>query len=474
MPYNLLMPEEEQPSRRAWWPLVWQRRWWIALATLFILVWWLLPLWLYRHTGTDKDAKLEAITGTRTALLAGLIGVGALLTFWLNSRVYRITARTFEVTEQGHITERYTKAIEQLGGDKLAVRLGGIYALERLAQDSPQRDHPTVVEVLGSFVREGSQQHSPSPPTQGTTDEAAEKPDATAPGIEAKPRPTTDVQAALSVLGRLPQRPNVSRGDLAGAQLAGAQLDGANLTGAQLGETNLSGAQLTKADLLGAQLTKADLLGAQLDGANLRAAILWSANLSYTPLVDANLSGAQLYVANLSNAQLDRADLSNARLDQADLSNAVLNGADLSNAYLVGANLSNAALSRANLTGAHPVEANLSGAQLDGAKLSDAALVDTDLSGARLDMADLSGARLDKANLSGAQLVGAKLLDAALRDADLSGAQLDGADLRRALGLTQPQLDAARGNAETQLPAGLGRPARWAAAAPPASPGPPL
>jgi hypothetical protein len=85
-------------------------RWWIALATFFILVWWLVPPLLYRHTSTAKDAKLKAITDTRTALLAGLIGVGALLTFWLNSRVYRITARTFEVTEQGQITERYSKA----------------------------------------------------------------------------------------------------------------------------------------------------------------------------------------------------------------------------------------------------------------------------------------------------------------------------------------------------------------------------
>jgi hypothetical protein len=81
--------------------------------------------------------------------------VGALLTFWLNSRVYRITARTLEVTEQGHITERYTKAIEQLGQQKLAMRLGGIYALERIAKDS-ERDHPTVVEVLSAFVREES------------------------------------------------------------------------------------------------------------------------------------------------------------------------------------------------------------------------------------------------------------------------------------------------------------------------------
>ena len=137
MPYNLLMPEEEQKSLRPRWvPLwLWQRRWWI-LGTLFLLVWWLVPPMLYRHTGTANDAKLKAITDTRTALLAGLIGAGALLTFWLNSRLYRITAqtyqvtaRTLEVTEQGQITDRYTKAIEQLGSDKLDVRLGGIYAL---------------------------------------------------------------------------------------------------------------------------------------------------------------------------------------------------------------------------------------------------------------------------------------------------------------------------------------------------------
>jgi hypothetical protein len=58
-----------------------------------------------------------------------------------------------QVAEQGQLTERYTKAIEQLGSDKLDVRLGGIYALERIAADS-ERDHPTVVEVLSAFVRE--------------------------------------------------------------------------------------------------------------------------------------------------------------------------------------------------------------------------------------------------------------------------------------------------------------------------------
>ena len=62
--------------------------------------------------------------------------------------------------EQGHITDRYTKAIEQLGkldGDKpnIEIRLGAIYALERIARDSP-RDHWTIMEVLTAYVRQNS------------------------------------------------------------------------------------------------------------------------------------------------------------------------------------------------------------------------------------------------------------------------------------------------------------------------------
>jgi Pentapeptide repeats (8 copies) len=328
MPYNLLMPEEKQESLRpSWVPLrLWQLRWWIV-GTLFLLVWWRVPPLLYSHSGGGTDAKnaqLKAITDTRTALLAGLIGVGALLTFWLNSRVYRITARTFEVTEQGHITERYTKAIEQLGSGTLTVRLGGIYALERLAHDSPERDQPTVVEVLGAFVREHSRGHDTPPPKQGMAEEAAEKPDATAPGTDAKPRPATDVQAALSVLGRLPQQPKVSRGDLTGAQLAGAnlsgaQLAGADLSGAQLAGANLSGAQLADAYLSRAQLEEADLSGAQLVGATLTRAWLVKADLSGAGLFHADLSGTQLDEANLSAARLEGANLSGAQLYKANL-----------------------------------------------------------------------------------------------------------------------------------------------------------
>src|ERR1035441_3413443 len=99
----------------------------------------------------------------RTQLLtlgAGVFAAGALV---YTTRNFTLSRRTYQLTEQGQVTDRYTRAIEQLGSDKLDVRIGGIYALERIARDSA-RDHPTVMEVLAAFIREHSRE--PWPPRQ--------------------------------------------------------------------------------------------------------------------------------------------------------------------------------------------------------------------------------------------------------------------------------------------------------------------
>ncbi|GAA4895272.1 pentapeptide repeat-containing protein [Streptomyces coeruleoprunus] len=87
-----------------------------------------------------------------------------------------------------------------------------------------------------------------------------------------------------------------------------------------------------------------------------------------------------------------------------------------------------------------------------------------DLMGARLKDADLRGAHLRGAYLIGADLTGADLRQADLLGADLRGARLAGADLTGAFFLTQPQVDAALGDARTKLSAALTRPAHWSGA----------
>ena len=103
--------------------------------------------------------------------------------------------------------------------------------------------------------------------------------------------------------------PGGVRANLAGANLAGANLVRANLDGAYLAGANLDGANLD-----GAYLDGAYLAGANLDGAYLAGAYLAGANLAGANLARAYLEGAYLARANLARANLDGAYLARANL----------------------------------------------------------------------------------------------------------------------------------------------------------------
>jgi hypothetical protein len=274
------------------------------------------------------------------ALTAAAIGVGGtvivgLAGFWANVRntnkTTALALRTVELTEQGQVTDRYSKAIEQLSSDKLDVRVGGIYALERITRDSP-RDHPTIMEVLAAFIRDHSREQWPPAEYGAEPPERATRP---------------DVQAAATVIGRRTIQHDSQRINLADADLIGAHLARANLTGASLYRANLTGANLYRADLTGADLTGADLTGTRLNSANLfdgnlTGAYLTGADLTGTFLAGAYLTGAYLAGANLSSTYLDDANLTNAVLDDANLTNANLRGTDLTGVNLTGTNLTGA------------------------------------------------------------------------------------------------------------------------------------
>jgi hypothetical protein len=99
----------------------------LLLLAGFVWLWWhWIPVLYDGYNGVTQAERLTAIANTRAALFAALIGLGALLTAALTIRAQRFTAetlhvsqQTFKITERGHLTDRYAKAIEQLGGDKL-------------------------------------------------------------------------------------------------------------------------------------------------------------------------------------------------------------------------------------------------------------------------------------------------------------------------------------------------------------------
>lgn len=71
-------------------------------------------------------------------------------------RAQELATRAHEHTEsdaaERRVTELYSKAVEQLGSDKAAVRLGGLYSLERVAQNNPVH-RQSIVDVICAYLR---------------------------------------------------------------------------------------------------------------------------------------------------------------------------------------------------------------------------------------------------------------------------------------------------------------------------------
>ena len=280
--------------------------WGIALALVVaVLAAWKVPIWQLasRAASLEPDRYLELQNSYRATIVQALGGLFLLLGLYLTWRRVTATEQQVAIAGEGQITERFTRAIEQLGSDKLEVRLGGIYALERIARDS-KKDHWPIMEVLTAYVRENA-----------AWDEE-----------EQDPEPIrTDIQAILTVIGRRQVQfdrageriIDVSGTNLSFARLAGAELSRANLYYASLYLANLVEANLSSAFLVDANLTEANLTGANLAGANLIGADLSGANLAGANLIGADLSGANLSGADLSRANLSGANLSGANLSEA-------------------------------------------------------------------------------------------------------------------------------------------------------------
>jgi hypothetical protein len=320
----------------------------VAVAGVAALVIRFATPWLVSTKGLTGAARTDELNRIRVALVllvvASLAAAVAIYAFTTSSH-----DRRREHTER-QLSERFMRAIDQLGHPALDVRLGGIYSLERIAQESAE-DHGPIVEILAAFVRE----HAPWPAQGGARPgNGAGHARGSAHG-DHRPRPATDVQAAVTILGRR----TLAYDNDAPLGLAHTALSGAMLTGA-----HFEGAVLSGANLEGADLFKANLRAADLEGANLRGAGLLLANLNDTVLWGANVEGARLYGANLEGAALKGANMRSAGLTGANLKDAGLHSAVLTGADLTGANLEGAGLDGANLEGA-----NLDGANLKGAVL---------------------------------------------------------------------------------------------------------
>ena len=313
----------------------------ISLWAVYLL--WKVPQWqasAWARSGGSNPRELFEIEnesrGTLGQILSGVAVLTGLIFAW---QQLGQTSDNLFVSQEGQITDRFSRAVGHLGDDNPTVRLGGIYALERISRDSP-RDYGPVMEVLTAFAR----QQAPLPAN------AAATPAASAPPVSA------EVAAVIKVIGRRTPEQIVTEMEEGGC----LELTGIYAVGIGLADYDLRHTCWNRSDLRGATLARADLSGATFAGATLA-----QANLDGVAAQGANFNQADIAQANLS-----RADLRNANLLAANLSTATLQGTDLRDANLLGTNLRNALLLGADLSGANVLNADFTGAVLSGANLA--------------------------------------------------------------------------------------------------------
>jgi hypothetical protein len=144
-----------------------------ALRPLRLLPWWAAllgaaavalsitgtTLWLLSIAGRNPSLRIESIKVGLSVGAGIAASIALLLAFrrqWLSERTQAhaedIARENAYDATQRRITELYAKAVEQLGHDKATIRLGGLYSLERLAQDQPEH-RQTVVDVVCAYLR---------------------------------------------------------------------------------------------------------------------------------------------------------------------------------------------------------------------------------------------------------------------------------------------------------------------------------
>jgi hypothetical protein len=247
---------------------------WVLLAIIALLILIFLPILQVRKLSRenfnlrDRISLANETRKTLAQILGGVILMAGVYFAWQNLKVAQ---NSLQVNQEGQITERFTRAIEQLVNEKEEIRIAGIYTLGSIAGRQYEYHWP-IMKVLTAYVREK----------------------APWPSEKVRVEPEEDIKAILDVIGKRkwtygdgePESLNLWKSDLRGAYLKDAKLQGMFFSDSSLGNAKLLGADLT-----GAVFGPYTPAG----GRKLCATIFDGANLS-----EATLTGARLETVDLS------------------------------------------------------------------------------------------------------------------------------------------------------------------------------
>jgi uncharacterized protein YjbI with pentapeptide repeats len=313
-----------------------------------------------------------------------------------------IARQQADVSQQTHLTELFTKAIEQLGAEKetlneadisiripnLEVRIGAILALDRIANDSP-KDYWRVIEVLSAYIRNNTRRgtHAPTldPPTRANIlNVMASNEQKIQVWLLSVLQPSTDIQLAIDVLGR--RNP-------AGINYEKDLKLRVDLSGANLRKVKFSRWYNDERGASDSVFVNIDFSSAQLDGCHMVCADLSGCVFERASMVGTNCLGAKFRRSRIHEAKIDGATFTGAEMLEVDVQACSGIGAIFNEAVLTGGGFANNGFEASDFESVIAKKAFFVGNRLVGANLQR-----IDFVGAYFSLNNLEAARLYGAN----------------------------------------------------------------------------
>ena len=256
-----------------------------------------LGTWVSIEHWSELNSNGESLSATIRNVAIVLGGMVALvLSIWRSAIADRqaVTARRqSSIAQSGLWNERYQKGAEMLGSNVLSVRLGGVYALDRLAREHPAEYHIPILQLFCAFVR--------NPSGKKTERELmGQRKEPTAPDLR------VDIQEVITAIGRRSE--DGIREEEASDEFE-LDLSGADLRNLRLGDGNFRGANLSRAYLTHSYLANVDLRGAKCWHTHLFMAQILFCDLTEVDFSWADLSGVNLFTSVLTGAELTRTEI---------------------------------------------------------------------------------------------------------------------------------------------------------------------
>jgi uncharacterized protein YjbI with pentapeptide repeats len=367
-----------------------------VIIALFILVIWL-PIWQTSHLRTTDEIKKARLKNEFRKTIVQLLG-GLLIIIGLSFTSKQISNSTdqLRLSSESQSSDRYFRAIEQLGSEKLQLRLGAVYALSRLGLDSENaKDQWMVVSVLSAFVKQNTSHNGNVSSVPYSKDTGY--------------RPPADIQQALRVIGN------------------------SNLLFSHLKEWSFD---LSETDLSGYSLGGLTFTNCMFTRSHMNKTICINSVFKQSVFTKCTMDNGKFTNVNFSGSAMNETSFLKCSLDNVTFDRTYLPFSNFTGAKIVGTSFKDGYLQRAEFVGANVNSCNYEKANLFAIVFTHSIMVNNRFNGC-----DLRNCKFDGAIVDNCDFTGANLQDSSWDNVELLNVHFEGADLTGATGLVDDDIE---------------------------------